>query len=223
MICSKCSAKVRPIVALDIDGTLGDYHGHFLEFARKWLGYGIALNSQQPHYPGDVLFRDWFCDEYKTDLTTFRKIKLAYRAGGQKRTMPVYEYASGLSVSLAQMNIEIWLTTTRPYMRLDGIDEDTREWLRRNDIAYDHLLYDEEKYAVLNSQIDPQRVVAVLDDEVEQLRKAEGLWGSGVPILRGNLYNRAHHDTWNEAFAPSLMEALELIANRLYGWREKNG
>lgn len=26
-----------PIVALDIDGTLGDYHSHFLRFAEQWL------------------------------------------------------------------------------------------------------------------------------------------------------------------------------------------
>ena len=31
----------KPIVALDIDGTLGDYHAHFLWFAERYFGWSF--------------------------------------------------------------------------------------------------------------------------------------------------------------------------------------
>ena len=35
--CSVCSDQVKPIVALDIDGTLGEYHGQFVKFATMYF------------------------------------------------------------------------------------------------------------------------------------------------------------------------------------------
>lgn len=138
-----------------------------------------------------------------------------------KRTMPVYSGASAIMGSLAPLGCETWLTTTRPYLRLDGIDRDTREWLRRNDISYDYLLYDEDKYAILAENVGRERVVVVLDDEVEQLAKAEASFGPGVPILRRTRYNRAAQ--WAGASTLTLMEAQELIAKRVQEWRGAHG
>jgi phosphoglycolate phosphatase-like HAD superfamily hydrolase len=221
MLCTKCSREVKPVVAIDIDGTLGDYHGHFLLFAENYLGsdkrFGVDHVRVWEDYAGDEPFRVWFARSYDVDFTTFREIKLAYRAGGMKRTMPKYADASSLMSSLQRMNFEVWITTTRPYLRLDGIDRDTREWLRRNNIFYDHLLYDEEKYSVLAENVGVDRVVAVLDDEVEQLRKAERLWGPQAPILRRQQYNRGVQ--WDRATSHSLTGATQLIANRVQDWR----
>src|SRR3982751_2258029 len=131
MLCSQCSKPINPVVAIDIDGTLGDYHGHFWKFARTWLG--VPLDDPTDVYRGGDPYSQWFCDTYGVDVATFRTIKLAYRQGGMKRSMPVNEHAQGMMYSLAKM-AEVWVTTTRPHDRYDRIDPDTVEWLRRNDI-----------------------------------------------------------------------------------------
>jgi hypothetical protein len=125
------------------------------------------------------------------------------------------------------MNIEVWLTTTRPYLNLSGIDSDTRFWLDRLGLRYDHLLYDEDKYEVLCQRIDGRRLVAVVDDERAQLRALSSAflkrkWPySGIPILRRTRYNRAVW--WGSDVAQSSPQVLELIAKKVQDWRVKNG
>ena len=50
MLCTSCSAVIRPVVAFDLDGSLGDYHNHFLNFAEgyldRWIVYG-KIDGQQ--------------------------------------------------------------------------------------------------------------------------------------------------------------------------------
>lgn len=172
MKCSACSKTVRPVVALDIDGTLGDYHNHFLQFARNWL-------------PSPVLSTD-FSNNLGLDLHTYRQVKLAYRQGGMKRTMPMFSYADELTALLRDCGVEIWVTTTRPYNRLDNIDPDTQEWLRRNNIQWDYVLYDPDKYEELAKLVDVERVVAVLEDLPEQGERAARLFGRGAVLMRHN-------------------------------------
>ena len=77
MKCSSCSAPVAPVVAIDIDGTLGDYHQHFIEFAEQWLGVSKFAGDRiavWKLYDGLGPFRDWFTSAYAVDVTTFRSI-----------------------------------------------------------------------------------------------------------------------------------------------------
>lgn len=217
MRCSGCSLRVRPVVALDIDGTLGDYHSHFIEFAADWLG-GRYVPRELLVYDGSEPFRDWFMRTFETDLSTFRSIKLAYRQGGLKRSMPPYPGAGEL-VALLRRHAEVWLTTTRPWERFDRIDPDTREWLRREGIEFDGLLYHEDKMEQLAERIDRQRVVAVLDDEEDNLIDAGALgW---TPILRRMEYNR--NLTWTGIAVQDLASAGKLIKEYIEEWERHNG
>lgn len=165
MLCSECGKPVKPVVALDIDGTLANYHRHFLVFARDWLGQYISFG-----YTGDRSL----AEHLGIDKRTYRECKLAYRQGGMKRCMPIFETAESIPYALRNAGAEVWLTTTRPYMRLDNIDPDTREWCRRQNIEFDGLLYNEDKYAQLIEIVGAERIVAVLDDEpVNLVRSAE--------------------------------------------------
>jgi hypothetical protein len=192
---------------VDIDGTLGNYHSHFQGFAADWLGRVFA----GPNYDGSERYSEWFMDAFGVDYTTFRAIKLAYRQGGLKRTMPVLPLAAGVMASLAQ-RAEVWVTTTRPHDRYDRIDPDTVAWLDRNDIPYDALLFDEDKVQQLYTNVDPTRVVAVLDDEVGVL----GLVEYGMPILLRTEYNTGA--LWDGAQAGSLPGALAIIDKLLDDW-----
>lgn len=153
-----------PVVALDIDNTLGDYHAHFLNFATLW--FDKEMPDPREINPGLPLHRFMGVSKAR-----YREAKLAYRQGGWKRWMPAYPGAAELTRSIQAAGAQVWICTTRPYLRLDNIDPDTREWLRRNRIKYNAVLFGEDKYKELRRQAD-DRVVAVVDDLPEMLKAA---------------------------------------------------
>lgn len=216
MYCSSCSAPIRPVVAIDIDGTLGDYHTHFLNFAQDWIGHRLA-DGLVWGYDGREPFREWCCSVFSIDVTTFRQIKLAYRQGGLKRTMPPYPGAAEMIVSLAA-RAEVWLTTTRPWERYDRVDPDTREWCRRWHIEFDALLFDEGKVQELADRVSPGRVAALLDDQREELDDAIAL---GIPAIKHvTRYNMA--DGWEGSEAANLGAAYKMINDALDDWARRN-
>jgi len=185
------SGDGKPVVALDIDGTLGDYHRHFLWFAELWLG-------QRMPRPDDINPGLPLSEFMEVPHEIYRECKLAYRQGGLKRFMPDYPYAAELTRNIRDMDAEVWICTTRPYLRLDNIDPDTREWLGRNDIEYDAVIFEgvEEhgrrhltKYADLVRQVGLDRIVAVVDDLPEQTADA---FSNGIKrvYIRDQPYNR---------------------------------
>lgn len=207
----------RPVIALDIDGTLGDYHKHFLWFATHWFGrefpepekaqYGVRLST----FMG-VSHRE------------YRECKLAYRQGGLKRFMPAYPFAGEMTADLRRQEAQVWICTTRPYLRLDNIDPDTREWLRRNDIEYDAVIFpglDEEegtKYQDLIEQVGLPRIVAIADDLPEQLSDA---YTRGIePVyIRDQPYNRDYSINGGHRVY-DLMELHRLLSIDLNIWKE---
>lgn len=218
MRCSSCSEEVKPVVAIDIDGTIGDYHGHFIAFAEKYLDTaGGGAWDFGGGWEGE--FKDWCCSQWGIDSRTWRDIKLAYRQGAQKRSMPIYRGSAMMVTMLRSSGIEVWLTTTRPYLRLDNVDPDTRAWLDRFGIGYDGLLYDDDKYEILAERIDPGRVVAVLDDLPEQTLEAKRLFGDDVPILRRSRWNRYVDVGIIGAERPGLIT--RMIEERTRVWRRK--
>lgn len=217
MLCSRCSEPIKPVVAVDIDGTLGDYHGHFWEFAHSWLG--AEVDVVEP-YRGEQPYREWFCSTYDVDITTFRSIKLAYRQGGLKRTMPVYPGARAFLWAIESAGAELWLTTTRPHDRYDRIDPDTREWIRRHSLPFDGLLFSQGKIAELAERVDPTRVVAVVDDLVENLELATNEFGAGATILRRTRYNQAVR--WPFSVL-NLREAQEAVIDAINYWTTMRG
>ena len=174
----------KPVVGLDIDGTLGDYHSHFTRFAEQWCGR--EMPDPHKNTEGVPLF-SWL----GMSKATYRQCKLAYRQGGMKRSMPCYEGASELTRAIRREGGEVWIATTRPYLRLDNIDPDTRHWLRRNGIQFDGVLFGEHKYRDLK-KILGERVMFVVDDLPEMTEQAESIGLQA--FLRIQPYNRAYAD-----------------------------
>jgi hypothetical protein len=197
---------LRPVVALDIDGTLGEYHGHFLRFAAMWL--------QRP-LPSDWDGEQPFWRTIGTGKVTYRQIKLCYRQGGMKRSMPVRPGAAELARAVRAAGAEVWLCTTRPYLRLDNIDPDTRFWLRTNGIQYDGFLFGENKYRDLVQLVGIERVVAVLDDEPAQCLRAEAL---GLPT---RIIDRRYNEASNAFRCRNLGHAQVEFAELIKKWREE--
>lgn len=219
MKCTNCQAVIRPVVSVDIDGTLGDFHGHFLQFAAAYLQLHPNHWRDQP-YRGRESFREWFCRTTRQDSNTWHDIKLAYRQGAQKRSMPAYPGATTMMRMLRAAGAEIWICTTRPYNRLDNIDPDTRFWLAHHGIPYDGMIFDERKYWQLAEIVNPLRVMACVDDLDEQLKEANRIFGPGAGIQHANGYNVL--DRWTGGRDEDLVNIANRIIRRIEIWREEN-
>lgn len=209
----------KPVVSLDIDGTLGDYHRNWFNFAQAY--WDRLFPNPLINNPGKPLH-----EFMGVPLHEYRDAKLAYRQGGWKRWMPVYPGADELTrIIREELGAEVWLCTTRPYLRLDNVDPDTREWLRRSGIQYDAILFDPlaegTKYDELLRQAGG-RIASVVDDLPEMIQAAEYLRipELTVPILRDQPYNR--HVTFARR-AMDLDDVLLYVTQDLERWRGKNG
>ena len=195
----------RPIIGLDCDGTLGDYHGHFFSFARQYLGKHIPLSCTGGHA------MNVHCQVSKK---VYRETKLRYRNSGLKRAMPVFEGAVELVKELRQRGAEVIICTTRPFNRFDGIEDDTKAWLRRNKIPYDGIIAGEHKYRELVRRVGRERVVGVVDDLPEMLDQAQSL------SLNAYMVSRPHNEgDYRLGFRLSVIK--ELLLEDLANWEKK--
>lgn len=203
----------KPVVALDIDGTMGDYHAWFLRFAEMYLGK--PMPPADKNTDGVPLYK-WM----GVSKHTYRQVKLAYRQGGLKRGMPCYSGAADLSRSIRKAGADVWICTTRPYLRLDNIDPDTRHWLRRNRVQYDGVLWGEHKYRDLARIVGVDRFVAALDDLPEMLAQVgEATQGRTLAILRSQPYN-----AWVAAplRVEDMEQAKDVILSEITNWKEQH-
>lgn len=199
--------KAKPVFGIDVDGTLGEYHRHFLGFAEQWLGRQII---GQP-YDGQQTMAQFM----GVSKERYRKIKLAYRQSGLKRAMPVIPGAAELTRTLRQhAKAQVWICTTRPYLRVPGVEEDTRVWLRRHGIQYDDLLMGEHKYSELAKHVGAPNVVAILDDLPELVQRARGV--GLLPVL----LRRPHNTGFVWPLKPNgLTSAQHLLLELFEAWR----
>ena len=191
-----------PLVSLDIDGTLGDYHGHFLKFASKW--FGREFPDPKTINPGLRLSEFMGVPHHE-----YRQCKLAYRQGGLKRWMPAYLGAGDLTHAIRAMGVDVWICTTRPFNRLDNIDPDTQEWLRRNGIVFDGLLFGDDKYAELERQTRGRRTVLAVAEDLPELADEAAQYGWPV-LLRDQPYNRHYQGPANRIH--KISEILDFVA-----------
>ena len=168
-------------MALDIDGTLGDYHGHFTRFAEQWMGREMPDPAENTH---GVPLWQWL----GMSKANYRKCKLAFRRGGLKRSMPAYKDADLVTRYIRkELRCSLWICTSRPYLALETIDEDTRHWLRRNGVQYDEVIWGEHKYRDLVRAVGRERVRLVVDDLPPMIAQAVGLGLSAA--IRTQPYN----------------------------------
>lgn len=214
MLCTSCHEKVKPVVAVDIDGTLGDYHQDLIGFAEVYYGQPFSRD-----YIGQFLeFSDWF-EIQGLSKEDYRQLKLAYRQGGLKRNMPVFPDAAYFLRSLRHAGVEVWLCTTRPYLRLDNVDPDTREWLRRNDMTYDGLLFGDDKYEKLVETVGKDRIVGVVEDLPESFDAALGL---GLPVWQIFRKHNTHHLSARSPLFKNLGHARRILTEKAFQWMDEH-
>lgn len=197
------------MIAIDIDGTLGDYHRHFQWFAEMFTGR--KLGSVDGHTFDYLIDFDMYLGMAKHE---YREAKLAYRQGGMKRCMPLEPYAKPPLLTAREMGAEIWLTTSRPWQSLDNIDRDTKEWLRRAQIPYDYLIFGDDKYHQLVERVDRDRIVAVVDDMPHEIDTAYNLG-----LLPMHYAARCKMKSMADVYrAPDHYTVHSFVKDRIYRW-----
>lgn len=199
---------LRPVIGLDIDGTIGYYHEHFINYASEFL---------QRNFPAQWDGAQPFWKMFGVSKTRYREMKLGYRQGRMKRSMRAIYGASELSRAVRAAGAEVWVCTTRPYLSLDNIEPDTQWWLRHNKIQFDGLLFGPHKYRDLAKMVGRDRVLAVLDDEPEHVQRARMAGLSAYLIDRQ--YNRNNRE---ERFC-DLGFARGVFVEAISQWRGKHG
>lgn len=205
---------LAPVVALDIDGTCGDYHGHFTWFIGQWLGRPMPDPAA---FTGGVPFHK----HLGVSRDTYNRAKLAYRQGGVKRWMPVYEGIGDFTRYIRSKGVQVWICTTRPYLRLDNIDPDTRHWLtKRARMQHDGILFGQHKYHDLKRAVGSDRVVMVYDDLPRLIEQATSL---GMPAaLRAQPYN-AYWGSGSTPLVSSVDDMRDVFDIALKQWRSQHG
>lgn len=221
--CASClGVPVRPhpfapVMALDIDGTSGDHHGHFTRFAEQWTGKPMPPVDE---FTGGV----HFSKHLGISRQTYNQIKLAYRQGGMKRSMPAYEGIGEFTKYVRTRGVQVWICTTRPYLRLDNIDPDTRHWLKRNGLQHDAVLYGQHKYRDLVKSVGKDRVVIVFDDLPKMIEQAMSM---GLPTcLRLQPYNtywRPEAGSGSINLARSVEGMREVFDEAFEKWKANHG
>lgn len=218
MRCSGCSAVIRPVVVWDCDGTLFQYHEPLAYFCCEYWNLGSAAFLRARQWDGTGNFED----ALGITQTQYREAKLAFRQGGGKRTLPIFQDGGIKTVmAMKQLGCDIWYATSRPWNRLDNVDPDTRFSLARYDLPLDGILYDDEdKYGrLVRDHLDPDRIVGVVEDLPEQIDRGEEL---GLPMYQ---IARAHNRGVGQS-RPCRVDMREVairLQTNLANWRHTHG
>lgn len=200
---------LAPVVGLDVDGTLADYYEHMRWFAELYLQRPVSI--------------DWgfaptaeFSDALQLDKKTYRDIKLAYRQGGMKRSIPILDDRGTMVKAIRAAGIQVWITTTRPWQRLDNIDPDTQFWLGRNLGRVDGVIYGEEKYMDLVDIVGKDRILGVVDDLPENVVSAMSL-GINAALAYGE------HNAGFRSVRPNipLVKSAADLGRIVFGWKKE--
>lgn len=173
--------KNQKIVGIDIDGVLGMYHEWFTEYAKRVFGVPVDTFEELKE---------------KLSATEYAKIKDAYRQSGWKANMPVKPGAVELTHKLKEAGYQIIILTARPYKKYTRIYPDTLEFLKKNDIKFDAIIWDEQKHFKIIKQF-PSMEFMIEDTPSIALEVAkagypvyvpEGPNNKGVELDHPNIY-----------------------------------
>lgn len=214
---------MNPIIALDIDGTLVDYHRHFLRFAAEYFGTWDPDEPSYYQYDARIPLHKYL----RVSKVSYRRCKLAYRRGELKRSLPLlpppYPQAGAFTRQLRRWGCDVWLCTTRPYLSNDEVDDATRHNLRRNGVVYQGLIWGEHKYRELVRTVGKARIVGVLDDLPDMCRQARGLGlRTAFAVRDHNLmqWQALGAETMNYAVARTEEDTLALFKRWLDEWKD---
>jgi hypothetical protein len=212
---------LAPVVGVDIDGFMADYHSHFIWFCNNiyWPGRGLVASWSLAHGEFEIALG--------LNKEEYRAAKLAYRLGGLKRCLPLFQNdwdKNGKDAIISEiqyirsLGVQVWVCTQRPWLALTTVDNDTQYWLDRWAGRIDGLIYGEDKYQDLLDIVGRERILGVGDDLPENIERATQL---GLrTVMRENDHNRY----WLKGCNPHQRTILRIkdLSSVVEGWMEEN-
>ena len=171
------------VICLDIDGILCDYTTTWLKFIEN-------------NFPGELVI---YTKEDVTSLdlsmtlknpSKYKELKHLFRESGAKRQAIVNPGAKELLIRLSK-NYKIVLVTARPVQIYKRIYADTIEWLKKNELYFDFLVFEEDKRNWVITHKD--KVEFCLEDSPNQAKQLDA-YGIKVYLLDCS-YNKEVEET----------------------------
>ena len=128
----------KKICYLDIDGVLNNYPECWLEFIRMKL---LPKDSRTEYILGDLNRA-----KHNIPYQEYKDLKWEYRESGYKETIPPNPDASRLTSDLRKLGYHIVIITSRPVKEHPSLFKQTINWLQKNKIEFDDLIFDEDKH-----------------------------------------------------------------------------
>lgn len=140
--------EAEKICSIDLDGVCNNYPKCWIEFINKELGKDFKT-----------------LDEVKNIIAydVYKKLKEKYRLSGVKENLEVNPDAILLTQELKKLGWTIIIITARPAQKYPNLARQTYNWLDKNKIEYDYVLFGEkEKHVRVIEQF--QQLKFLVDD-----------------------------------------------------------
>jgi|TARA_Y100000310_G_scaffold273645_1_gene289201 hypothetical protein len=150
------SERGHKIVFVDIDGVLATWPETYIQFVNNKLGTN---------------YETFFEVENSLEKKLAYSIKNDYRLSGVKSNMGMLENAAELLDSLKNSGYYIVLLTARLYKKIFRIYSDTLEWLNKNNLYFDAIIWKEEKEKYIIEHFNSNNVMFCIDDNINNVNK----------------------------------------------------
>ena len=141
---------------INIDGVLNYYPIPWLNFL-KINGYSFDSIDDAKDELGEFFYYD---------------MKALYRFSTMKRFMPVRNGALEFLYELKNSGYHIILSTKRPVIRFPHLEKWTKDWVKRNKIPHDELVF------IRDRNIDFSWAEFIIDDDYEYVCMYNEMWGN---------------------------------------------
>lgn len=197
--------KSNKVVGVDIDGVLADYPDCFIDYVNDKVGTDFKAEDLDQYNLYEAI----------TDIPTevMKGLKHEFRKSGELKKVGVLPGAKEFLQSLKNKGYKIVLLSARPYKEYRRIFADTKEWLDKNGLVYDAILWDEDKLNRLIREFGENNVSFFVEDN---LKNANSISKSTKVYLLNKSYNQGKTEN-NIYRISSLKEVLENEKERING------
>ena len=141
------SNLAETVIAVDLDGVLAEYPDHFV----NWVYEAKLTKSEKRQYDRDLHFGEpmtvlplhWLKNHLS--FNRYRALKSEYRKGGYELMMPP-TYGAKSFIEWAKGIATVVVITARPTEEYINCVTDTYDWLEKNGLRVDHVLFSANKH-----------------------------------------------------------------------------
>ena len=187
--------KKEKICVFDIDDTLSHSTKFWIDFVNKKAGTNFKSLTQMKN---------------NLSYNYYRNIKHEFRTSGIKVHIPVRKEAKKVLYELLKLEYTIIMMTARPFDIYKKLFKTTTEWLRRNELPYDGIIWGHNKHVKIMSEVE--NIQFIVEDHAYVANNCAKF---GVrTYLMTNIYNKNAKLHKNVIRIKNLNEVLEHESKR---------